>query len=234
MYSGGRFAIVIGFTFLACLGPGAHVSDAQVTIESVFPAQLPRGQSTVLNVAFPGRDLIVQSAEISPSAGVTVSGIKRAVESQGVAWWEVTVEVAKDAALGNRSLVLVMPTGRTLPARITIPSHVPSISDLKMVAAQTNQSTVELQFAALDESADLGDSPYVWFTIGCGAPLVGVVKGKVTARDSRNGVVHATVPSPRAPGGSTPAASKCDAKVRATDSNGIESNTLSTTVDFKN
>ena len=227
--------IVFGITLGTCLGPGAHSSEAQqVTIETIFPAQLPRGQVTVLNVAFPGRDLVVQAAEISPSAGVTVSGIKRAAESQGIAWWEVTVDVAKDAALGNRSLVLVMPMGRrTLPAQITIPTHVPSISDLRILSAQSNQPAVELQFAAADESADLGDSPYVWFTIGCGESVVGVVKGKVTARDTRSGVVHATVPNPRTHGG-TPATGKCDLKVRATDSNGIESNTLNTTVDFKN
>jgi hypothetical protein len=184
-------------------------------------------------VAFPGRDLVVQAAEISPSAGVTVSGIKRAADSQGIAWWEVTVDVAKDAALGDRSLVLVMPMRRTLPARITIPNHVPHISDLRILSAQSNQSNVELQFAAADESADLGESPYVWFTIGCGESVVGAVKGTVTARDTRTGVVHAAVPNPHMHGG-TPATGKCDLKVRATDSSGIESNTLNTTVDVKN
>ena len=236
MQSGTRLSVVIGVTFLVCLGPDARFSRAQqqVTIESVFPAQVPRGQTTVLNVAFPGRDLVVQAAEISPAAGVTVSGIKRAADSQNIAWWEVTVDVAKDAALGNRTLVLVMPMGRrTLPATITLPSHIPRISDLKIASAQSNQPTVELQFAAADESADLGDSPYTWFTIDCGANVVGVVKGKTTARDTRNVVVHATVPNPRTAAG-TPTTGKCDLRVRATDSNGIESNTLNTTVDFKN
>jgi len=231
-----RSLIVFGITLVICLGPGAGFSGAQqpVTIESVFPAQVPRGQTTVLNVAFPGRDLVVQAAEISPAAGVTVSGIKRATDSQNIAWWEVTVDVAKDAALGNRTLVLVMPMGRrTLPATITIPSHIPRISDLKIASAQSNQPTVELQFAAADESADLGDSPYTWFTIDCGASVVGVVKGKITARDTRNAVVHATVPNPRTAAGA-PATGKCDLRVRVTDSNGIESNTLNTTVDFKN
>ncbi len=230
-----RSTIVFGVTLVTCLWPGARSSEAQqpVTIESVFPAQLPRGQSTVLNVAFPGRDLVVQTAEISPAAGVTVSGIKKAAESQGIAWWEVTVDVAKDAAMGNRTLVLVMPMNRTLPARITIPNHVPGISDLRILSAQSNQPNVELQFAAADESADLGESPYVWFTIGCGEPVVGVVKGKVTARDTRNGVVRAAAPNPHMHGG-TPATGKCDLKVRTTDSSGIESNTLNTTVDFKN
>ena len=233
---GARSSMVVGFTCLACLGPAAHVGEAQqpVAIETVFPAQLPRGQSTVLNVAFPGRDLVVQAAEISPSASVTVSGVKRAVDSQNIAWWEVTVDVAKDAAPGNRSLVLVMPMGRrTLPARITIPSHVPSISDLRILSAQSNQPAIELQFAAADESGDLGDLPYVWFTLGCGESVEGVVKGKVTARDARSGVVRASVPNKRTPA-SAPATGKCDLRLRATDAGGIESNTLNTTVEFKN
>jgi hypothetical protein len=241
MRSGTRSLMVLGFTGLACLGPGAQFSGAQqqqvkqppqVRIETVFPAQVPRGQSTVLNVAFPGRDLIVQAAEISPSAGVTVSGIKRAAESQGIAWWELTVDVARDAAPGNRSLVLVMPMGRTAPITVTIPSHVPNISDLRVVSAQANQPTLELQFAAADASADLGDLPYVWFTTGCGGatePLVGAVRGRVSA-----GIIRVAVPNPHTPAGRTPAAGKCDLQVRATDSGGIESNTLKTTVDFKN
>jgi len=228
-----RSMIVFGITLVASLGPGARSSEAQqpVAIESVFPAQVPRGQKTVLNVAFPGRDLVVQSAEISPSTGIVISGLKRAADSQGIAWWELTVDVAKDAAPGDRSLVLMLPMGRTLPATVTVPAHVPSISDLKVVSAQANQ--VEVQFTAVDESADLGDSPYVWLTVSCGEPVVGVVKGKVMSRDARNGMVHATVPIPHT-AGSTPSSGKCDLRLRTTDSSGIESNTLNTTFDFKN
>jgi hypothetical protein len=117
-----------------------------------------------------------------------------------------------------------------------IPSHVPRISELQILSAQSNQPTLDLQFAAVDGSADLGDSPYVWFMIGCdGEPLVGVVNGKVDARDKGNGVVRALVPNPRRPtGGGTPATGKCDLQVRVSDSSGIDSNTLKTTVDFKN
>jgi len=105
-----------------------------------------------------------------------------------------SVMIAKDAAPGNRALTLVMPTGRTAPMALTIPAHVPGISDLKVLSAP-NQPTVELQFAAADESSDLGTAPYVWFTMSCGGePFVGAVKGKVTPRDARNGP---SWPSPR-------------------------------------
>ena len=233
MQCGTRLVVVVGLTFLACLGPGIHSSEAQVTIESVIPAQVPRGQTTVLNVAFPGRDLMVQGAEIAPSTGVSVSGVRRAVDSQGVAWWEVTVDVARDAAPGDRLLVLVMPRGRSLPATITVPGHVPGLSDLKVMSAGATQATVELQFTAADEAADLGGAPYVWFTLGCAESLVGAVRGVVTPQGARSGVVRASIPVPGALR-SGPAGRACGLTVRATDSQGIESNTLNTTVDFRN
>ena len=237
MYSGPRSFRIIAFPFLACLGPGVHFSEAQqIRIESFFPRQLPRGQATVVSVAVPNRDAI-QAAEISPSQGVKVSGITLGQNIQGaLRWSELTIDVAKDAAPGDRALVLLMPMGRTAPVTITIPSHVPSISELRILSAQSNQPTLELQFAAVDGAADLGDSPYVWFTIGCGdEPVVGVVHGKVTAGDKGDGVVHAIVPNRRtSAGGGTPASGQCDLQVRVSDSGGIDSNTLKTTVDFKN
>jgi hypothetical protein len=185
-----------------------------------------------INVAIVSKDA-VQAAEISPSTGVTVSGIKGSSSEteQAIGWWEITLDVAKDAAPGDRSLVLVMRMGRTVPATISVPTHVPTISDLRIAPPQSNQPTVELQLAAADAAGDLGDSPYVWFTAGCGGePLVGAVRGTVSA-----GLVRAVLPNVRkAAGGGTPAAGKCDLQVRVTDSTGIDSNTVKTTIEFRN
>jgi hypothetical protein len=235
MYSRTRSCIGIGFTVAACIGPGVHSSEAQqVRIEGFFPRQLPRGQSTVISVAIPSRDQ-VQAAEISPAAGVKVSGITPGQNIQGtLTWSELTIDVATDATPGDRTLVLLMPMGRTTPATITIPSHVPRISELRILSAPSTQSALELQFAAVDASADLGDSPYVWFTMGCGGQhFPGVVYGTVGAPDKGSRVVRASVPNPSTRAG-TLASGQCDLEVRVTDSGGIESNTLRTTVDFKN
>jgi hypothetical protein len=214
---------------VSVLGQGAQRPQA---IETVYPRHAARGQTTVINVAIVSKDE-VQSAEISPSTGVTVSGIKGSSSEteQAIGWWEITLDVAKDAAPGDRSLVLVMRMGRTVPATISVPTHVPTISDLRIAPPQSNQPTVELQLAAADAAGDLGDSPYVWFTAGCGGePLVGAVRGTVSA-----GLVRAVLPNVRkAAGGGTPAAGKCDLQVRVTDSLGIDSNTLKTTVEFRN
>ena len=231
-----RVCAVVGvhvFSFLSVvsvLGQGAQ--QPQVRIETSYPRHVARGQTTVINVAILSRDT-VQAAEISPSTGVTVSGIKGSgsQNEQAVGWWEITLDVAKDAAPGDRSLVLVMRMSRTVPIPISVPTHVPTISDLRIVPPQSNQPTVELQLAAADAAGDLGDSPYIWFTAGCGSePLVGAVRGTVSA-----GAVRAALPNLRkAAVGGIPAAGKCDLQVRVTDSTGIDSNTLKTTVEFRN
>jgi hypothetical protein len=233
MHSGARSVIAIGCTFLTCLGPAAHLSEAQGAqgvIEALYPTQLTPGQTTVLNAGVPGRN-DVTAAEFSPATGVTVSGIKRGDVKEGVTWWEISVAVAKDAAPGNRTLMLTGPMVRTAPRTLTVPTHVPTISDLKIGSAQVNQPTMDFQFAATDPSGDLGNSPYVWFSLRCGGePEVGVVNGKVA-----NGVLRASIPNPRTqmkPGAPAPS-NRCDLEVRASDSKMADSNTLKTAVDFK-
>jgi hypothetical protein len=238
MYSGSRSLFVIGCIGLACLGPAAPMSHAQQqpqppVIDSFFPKQLGRGVSTVVSVAVGGRQM-PQTAEISPAAGVTVTGIKQAGAGQGaLGWWEMTINVANDAAPGNRTLTLVTPAGRSNPLPITIATHAPTISALSIVAAQTNQPTVDMQFTAADSASDLGDTPNVGFILQCGVgePEQGVVRGKVTG-----GVVRASIPNPRTrKGPGAPAvADRCDLQVRVSDSIGTESNTMKTTVEFRN
>src|ERR1700741_324899 len=131
MELGTRFWFATLATAAACAGPAAPFSAAQVRIEYAFPHHVPRGQTTLVSVAVPTRD-DVKSAEITPSAGITVAGLKLAENAQGVGWWLLTLNVAPDAAAGDRTLVLVMPNGRTLPYTIAVPAHVPAISDLKI------------------------------------------------------------------------------------------------------
>jgi len=223
-----RFWFVTLATAAACAGPAAPFCAAQVKIEYAFPHHVPRGQTTLVSVAVPTRDT-VQSAEISPSAGITVAGLTLAENAQGVGWWLLTLNVAADATPGDRSLVLVMPNGRTLPYTLAVPNHVPAISDLKVLSGVASKPALELQFAATDPSSDLGAMPYVWFTIACvPEPIVGAVRGKVSA-----GTVRATIPDPRTLTGDPPKG-PCGVEVRTSDATGIDSNTLKTTVDFKN
>jgi hypothetical protein len=207
------FALAAGLMFVRT----AHAQQPPA-IEIALPKQLVRGQTTVVHVAIPSRE-VFQGAEVSPAAGVTVAGVsnlKRSELSQNVAWWDVTINVAPDAAPGPRSLALLMATGRTTAATLLIPNHVPAIADLKVVSASAQR--IDVQFGATDQSADLGNLPYVWFTIACGGePTVGVVKGRATGT-----TVSASIPRP--------AAAACDLEIRASDTQKNDSNTLKTRV----
>ena len=226
-FFGVAFALLPGVFALA---QGAQ--QQQYRVEGLYPRNAPRGQTTVINVAVPSPDA-VQRAEISPSAGVTISGIKGSGSGseQNVGWWEVTLDVAKEAAAGERSLVLLLPRGRSFPVNISISTHAPSISDLKITAAQPNQPAAEVQLAVADAAGDVGESPYVWFTAACGGdPIPGALKGHASG-----GVVRASLPNVRkAARDGIPATGKCDLEVRLTDSIGIDSNTLKATFDFRN
>src|SRR5712671_3229314 len=172
-----RFAWLIFFIAI-----GVASAQQPISIENLFPEQLPRGQTTAVSVAIQSREMF-GGAEISPAAGVTVARVetlKPAENSQGVAWWKVTLQVAPDAVPGQRSLALLTSTGRPTAAfPVVIPGHVPAISNL---TTQTRPQTIDVQFAMTDASSDIGDKPYVWFSVDCGkTPIVGVVRGTVAA-----------------------------------------------------
>jgi hypothetical protein len=223
-----RSVVIIGFiSTTTWLTLGAQSAEAQqLRIENAYPRQLPIGQTTIVNAVLANPN-DVKAAEVSPSQGVTVSAISRGDSFQGaLTWWSITIDVAKDAAPGERTLVLQLPAGRTTPTTLTIPSHVPRIADLRIRNVPSNPAAFDVEVAATDDSTDLGAAPHVWFMVACGdMPLPGVVRGTVA-----QGVVRATIPHAPVAGG-TSAAAKCDFQLRVADSHGNESNTLRTMVD---
>ena len=221
-----RSVVIIGFISTTWLTLDVKSAEAQqLRIENAYPRQLPIGQTTIVNAVLANPN-DVKAAEVSPSQGVTVSGISRGDSFQGaLTWWSITIDVAKDAPPGDRTLVLQLPAGRTIPTSLTIPSHVPRIADLRIRDGRSNPAAFDVEVAAIDDSADLGAAPHVWFMMACGdMPLPGVVRGTVA-----QGVVRATFPYPLVAAGTS--AAKCDLQLRVADSHGNESNTLRTTVD---
>lgn len=212
---------------------GQGAQPPMIRAETMYPRHAAPGRTTVINVAIPSPDP-VESAEVTPATGVTVAGVKGSGSGseQNIGWWEVALDVAKDAAPGDRGLVLVLRGGRrTAPVTISVPTHGPTIADLRIAPQQANQPTADLQVAATDTASDLGESPYVWFMADCGGePIVGALRSRMSA-----GVVRAALPNLREPAvGGTPTTTKCDVQVRITDAAGIDSNTLKTTLEFRN
>ncbi|HEY3157514.1 MAG TPA: hypothetical protein VGJ78_01025 [Vicinamibacterales bacterium] len=215
---------------VVAFAPAARAQGLPNVIEGFFPTQLVVGQTNVLHLGVPGRG-DVTGVEVTPAAGITVKDIKRGDVREGSLFWDVTIDVASDAMPGNRTIAAVNQNGRTTPRPISVYGHVPRISDMKILSAQTSQPTVQLQFAMAETPNEIGAAPYVWFFLACGSePESGVVKGKFA-----NGVVTAAIPNPRtqmkpfAP----PPNTHCDLEFRASDSKMADSNTIKTAVDFK-
>ena len=170
MYSGIR-CVAAGAAVLACLTLAPTRALAQGlpgVLEGVFPTQLPPGQTTVLHAGLPGRNEVTM-VDIVPAAGIMVTGITRGDTREGATLWNITVAVAKDAAPGPRTISVSGPmVQKTTPRPIMIPAHVPNIADLKVVKAQVNQPTLDLQFAMNETPNDIGAAPMVWFFLGCG------------------------------------------------------------------
>jgi len=216
-----RVCATVGVSLLGAVSLFAQAAQQQsIRPETFYPRHAGRGQTTVINVAVPS-PTPVQSAEVSPPDGVMVTGIKGtgSGSEQNIGWWEVSLDVAKDAMPGDRSLVLVLQRGRTMPVTITIPTHVPTISNLRITPPRANQQTGEIEVAVVDTAADLGADPYLWLTADCGdEPIVGALPTTVSP-----GIVRAPLPK---------LAGKCALQVRITDAIGIESNILKTAMEF--
>jgi len=235
MGSGVRNTLFIGCAMAACLAT-AYAQGLNGIIENYYPAQFQPGQTTTLNLATNGgRNNALMTVEVTPATGITVGMPKGSDVREGVIWYQVPITVAPGTQPGKRTLVAVTAQGKTLPVDVTIPDHVVTISNLKVNSAPANGKTIEFQFNAAEQGGgtlNTADHPVkAWFTLKCGKePEVGVVNGKVA-----NGVVTATIPNPKTiTGAAAPTyAPNCDLDVRASDSAGVESNTITSKLDFK-
>ena len=97
-------SLTLGVAVVSYLCLGAELAQAQqLRIENAYPRQLPLGQTTLVNVVIATRDDI-QSAEISPSQGVSVSSVTRGETFQGaLTWFSIAIEVTGDAKPGERA-----------------------------------------------------------------------------------------------------------------------------------
>ena len=77
-----RSVVIIGFNRQHGSRWMQSAEAQQLRIENAYPRQLPIGQTTVVNAVLANPNA-VQAAEVSPSQGVTVSGISRGDSFRG-------------------------------------------------------------------------------------------------------------------------------------------------------
>lgn len=224
--------LVFQFTALSGLAQKAEEIDAEL---SGYRPQVLRGQLTELKVF--GKNLAVQSIEISPAEGVSVREIKESVldpndkrqQKRGVKVWSFAIVAEKTAQPGERSVVIVAPHGRSKPQTIRLVTHTPVISDLKILSAIPANCKVEFTFAVLDEIGDLDKSRLFIWVFGGGAVFGTAGSPTEMSRKGAKRTVRATMEHP--PGGHCKGLT--DFKMMFQDNSDYDSNTLEAKVEFK-
>jgi hypothetical protein len=225
----------LGATLLAA-EPALQGKKVELTL-TASTAQVVRGQTNQLRVF--GSGPAPESVEITPPEGVSVGGIREAGPAESdinPTWakkhqyWSADLQVAEDAALGERTAVFVTPLGRSEPQKIRVVTHRPRIADLKVVSANRRDRKIEIALSVFDEAEDLDPQPKVFRFLLCGYELstgFATIKEFVPG-EAKGGTIHATVTLMR------PTAERsCELQLSVSDKNDHRSNELKAAVEWR-
>lgn len=164
--------VLLALLCAAPTGQAGTPAPEKIYLDLFRPTQVVRGQSTTITVV--GKNLsAIDSVEITPPEGISVKNIREiqlsdSARKEGRRGWEIVLLADKAAQTGERSLVLVTPQGRWEPQTIRIPTHVPRISNLRVLSAQAAGARVKFSFALFDGGDDLGEGSQVRVALPCG------------------------------------------------------------------
>ncbi|MBZ5535629.1 MAG: hypothetical protein LAO31_06705 [Acidobacteriia bacterium] len=207
--------------------------------------QVIRGQTAEFKCF--GKNLQVKSVEVSPAEGVSIKEVKestvdpddRRQQGEGMKVWSVRIFAELKAQPGKRSIIVITPEGRSTPKIMYIPHHVPRISNLTVLSAESVDIRMKIRFSVFDPLGDINSpkSTLCTFHLRCGdRHAVGLQKpDKVVMTDANNGIIYATK-SASSQVQKVSASGKCILEVQLThdDQGGgfSESNKLTVPVEF--
>lgn len=168
-----------------------------------YKPEIAQGQATELKAY--GKGLEIRAVEITPPEGVSIREIKekpvapedKADYGKDAKVWSIFVFAEKTAQLGERSIVLITPRGRSDPKVIRVTSHIPKINDVKVISVSNGEVKVEI--SAVDEAGDITPekipSCMFHFFHGDGPPnaIISFVPAeKVTMNDKNSFIIYVT------------------------------------------
>ena len=199
-----------------------------------FKPPVVQGEPGILKAA--GKSFPLQSVQITLPEDISIRDIKeiqpepgqREVWGDKARFWSITVFVDRTAKLGERTVVLVTPYGSSAPNTIRVVSHVPKISDLRILSAKGQDSSMEITFLA--SGAELGSKSVIVWTLSCdvgGAFQIDPL-AKYARKDAQTTLITANLASRGSRSTGT-----CELKIAISDENSLESNELKTKVRFQ-
>jgi hypothetical protein len=235
-------ALLLGQWTTMSAGAGSDKGSPVKYDLSNYRPQIVRRQSGEIK-AF-GKNLNLQSVEIAPPEGISVQQIqeiaadpedKRQTE-KGVRVWSIHLGTDGSAALGDHSLVLITPAGRSDPRTFQLTTHLPLISGLKVLSASSD-GVVEIELSVFDEAGDITPekSPSPNYTLRCGSHVILVIGGspnRVVMKNPHNAILYDRQTFSQ-PGQAMTIKGICMLKFSLRDKEDNGSNELNTAVEFK-
>src|ERR1044072_4803056 len=195
-----RFVTVLAFSLAVAVEVSGQTQKKLEADTVGFQPQIVRGQSGDVKVY--GKNLLLQSAEVNPSDGVKVTGIKEsspdprypATQEKDVRNWTINVSTSPNAQPGERSLILRSSEGHMKSESIRIVSHKPKISDLRVLATEATNVKVNIELAVFDEAGDITPakkpSYTLWLKCGGSGIFSSSTVAEVTLKNKKSSTVQ--------------------------------------------
>jgi hypothetical protein len=176
--------------------PGSEAG--KIKIDYFYPRQFGQDQSAEITVVG-SEPSSIRSVEISPPTGVSI-GQAREVEAtdwekkRGRKRWSIPASVDKGALPGKRAAIVITSEGQSESFDIEVVTHVPVISDLKIIMARSIGASIEFEFSVYDGAGDLGAKPKIVFEKGeeSAGPIAVIARViEVRSKDTSNSIVRA-------------------------------------------
>jgi hypothetical protein len=235
--------VIISLSVMCCLGWSLSLMAADIEIEGFYnkidgyrTTQYVCGESKEVIVVGKGFSMI-SAVEITPSEHIQVKEVKEVEATQqqknaGMKAWSFVVVTEKNAQVGERTIVLITPEGKSKPETIIIAPYVPKINNVKVLSTKLSQCTVEIVLSVFYEGKDLETGSYVIGSVKCGgrAYISNMKPDRVIKKSEQEyeiqGIIYCADPSSSCSG-------PCELVVWIYDKNGYESDCKNIVVEFK-
>lgn len=226
--------LLVHFAIVICVAQSKEAKEIDANLSNYKPPVV-QGQPNEIRAISKTK---VQAIEVTPSEGISVLEIKEGSPDPNygkerdlkpdVKVWIIKVSVDKTAQPGERSIVLVTPQGRSESKAIIVATHVPKISNFKVLSAQQSDSRIEIALSVDDEAKDFVEGSSISCQLYCGNSGLFISTFFTRNVPLKDGVLQLSLSQP---GSYTRGI--CDVVVSVQDKNHYESNSLMAKVEFK-
>ncbi len=159
-----------------------------------LPDHIPIGETVTFEAILePGH--IPESALFNPPGDIATTNWRQTwINNNNRVGWSFDLTVSKSAALGKRQIVIVTQDGQTKPEEIEVVTHIPKISDFKIIRTSLDPAGIHFRFKVFDKYGELNDLKENSLSVSMtsqGQIFIGIIyPSKVTKLNSKTYLVE--------------------------------------------